>query len=87
MTQEEMIERYGPQVRSFIASEAADVVFSELDARYFAEFKAALTDDDRRTAWAKSRALEDVWRTLQTVVDAADIAMYTAQRRAKAATA
>lgn len=86
MTTPELIASYAAQIRSFLGTEAATAVFAEIDQRYFAEFKAAATDDARREAWAKSQALADVRRSLQAVVDAAEFDAHTAQQRAKAAT-
>lgn len=45
-------------------------VFSDLEKKYYREFKTSLTPESRDIAWAKARVLDDFKADMQIVVDA-----------------
>ena len=84
-TGQALLAAYAPQVKSFLGTEAAEAIFTELDQKYFRDFKDADTDDARRMAWAKSQALADVRTSFQAVVDAAEFEEHQQERRSRQA--
>jgi hypothetical protein len=72
-TEQELIDK-GRRVRAFIDDSAVKDAIRRVNDRYYTEFKAALTAEDRTTAWAKSKALDDLSGELIAVTQNGEIA-------------
>lgn len=71
----------GERIERFLADDEVQAAFARLERKYYDEFKAAADPAARESAWAKSRAMEDVKTELRVSVTRGAVAKATSQRR------
>lgn len=69
------------QVGSFLVNPVVAAKFDELEQRYYDDWKAAASVEDRERAHAKASVLDDLKRSLQGVVQAGEQASTERARR------
>jgi hypothetical protein len=64
----------GARLDAFLKDEVVQRALAALNRQYFDEFKASSSPQERESAWAKARVLEDFGTTLQSVIDTGKLA-------------
>lgn len=68
MTEEETI-RDGLRVKQFLEDDAVVAAFARLEARYYADYKAAKSDEQLKAIHARTVVLDDLKSELAVVVE------------------
>lgn len=82
MTPEKAIQD-AMRVENFLKDEAIGGALSRMERRYFEEFKAAQTADERNRAWAKAHNLDDFLKELRIVISTGELEALTIAQQAK----
>lgn len=80
MTDDDQI-REGDTITHFLADPVVQRTMDALAASYMQEWKSGKSKEDRESAWAKTRALDDLKEGFRAVVDAGRRAAINVQRR------
>lgn len=58
----------GERVSGFLADEAVQAAFQELEVRYASDWRNGKTTDERELAWHRTQVLKDVLAQLKVVI-------------------
>lgn len=76
--------RRGEVMARFLADETLKKAFAAIDLQYYEQMKAADTREQATAAWERGRALDDLNKVLQGVVDDGVRAQHQLEQRGKA---
>lgn len=80
MTDDDQV-REGDTITRFLADPVVQRTFDGLTTKYMEEWKSGKSREDRESAWAKTRALDDLKDGFRAVVDAGRRAAANTARR------
>lgn len=64
------------RIRNFLNDDAVKRALAALNRKYFDEFKASKSPEDRESAWAKARAIEDFGNELEAILAVGKVAKH-----------
>jgi hypothetical protein len=70
-------------VKQFLANEVIDAALKRVAATIYQEFRDADSSEERVTAWARAKALEDVLNELHAVKSAGEREATESEKRAR----
>ena len=68
-------------MQGFMKDEIIVEVFARLERKYWEEFKACKTSEDRVRAWAKANLLDDIKNEMRVTVDAGERDVWEAAKK------
>lgn len=81
-TTEEQIND-GRRIAAFIKDECVDSALSRMERKYYEEFKASTSSEERVRSWAKARVLDDFLDELRAIVSTGERAATEQERNAR----
>ena len=81
----EQIIRHGEAISRLLNDESVQQVLTDLEARYYAKWKAAETPAERELLWAQMRVVSDFEMVLKGTVDSGLVEVAMVERREREA--
>jgi hypothetical protein len=75
--------RHGAAIGRLLEDESVQTVFADLENKYFRDWKAAKTPEERELQWAKASALGDLKFVLEQTVASGEAEQHAADMREK----